>query len=127
MQLGNGCAGSQADGGDGRQILIAESLAVATGCVSNKATKQDSLRGGGMLDAAVNNPQVLAAVVAGGVSVVVSLLSNIYSPIAQRRLERTKGEIQKEIESVRTELATITSEKNARRAYEYETRKRLYE
>ncbi|TBE02328.1 hypothetical protein [Rhizobium ruizarguesonis] len=80
-----------------------------------------------MFDAVVNSPQVLAAVVAGGVSVVVTVLTNVYGPIAQRRLERAKGEIQKEIESVRTELATITSEKNARQAYEYETRKRLYE
>jgi hypothetical protein len=68
------------------------------------------------MDSAWTQPQVLAAFITGLVSLMVALWTYFSSKSNQRDLEILKGE-----------LAREKSENDARRAYEFEARKRLYQ
>jgi hypothetical protein len=70
--------------------------------------------------------KLLAALVGGGASLVVALLGQIFNPVSQRRLEKQKAELQKEIEQVKGGIVDRSSAQAARREYEYDARKRLY-
>ena len=61
------------------------------------------------------SPEVGAAIVAGAVSLLVSLVTLIWDPINQRRVEK-----------LRSQFEDWVREKDARRDYVYEARKRLY-
>ena len=91
---------------------------------------------------------VVVGLIAGAVSLIVALLGQIFNPIAQRKLENQKSELQgqiegqkaalqaiienqkaelqKQIEDAKAESADRNSAKAARRDYEYEALKRLY-
>lgn len=92
--------------------------------------------------------KLVAALVGGFTSLVVALLGQIFNPLAQKRLERYKSnmqaqmELQKadfqkqleleksraqtELEALKADLADRGNARSARRDYEYEARKRLY-
>src|ERR1039458_6900256 len=80
---------------------------------------------------------VVVGLIAGAVSLIVALLGQIFNPIAQRKLENQKSELQGQIEGQKAALQAIienqkaesadrNSAKAARRDYEYEALKRLY-
>ena len=75
--------------------------------------------------------KLLVALIAGGVSLVVSLLGHWLGPRGQKAVERMKAELQedlqRQLEDVRAALADRNSAAAARRDYEYEARKRLYQ
>jgi hypothetical protein len=84
------------------------------------------------------NPVVAAAVVAGATSVIVTLVTQWLQPWQQQRLERMKAELQKtgddqrfllqqRIEELKSQLDERRSADAARRDYEYDARKRLYD
>lgn len=84
------------------------------------------------------NVPVAAALITAAVSALISLVTLVFNPFFAGRLERTKadlvrqiesskGDIQKDIETHRAALADDNSFAAAKRAYEYEARKRLYE
>ena len=70
--------------------------------------------------------KIVGALIAAVTSLAVAILGQIFNPISQRRLEKQKAELQTQIEEVKAKLADQTSAEAARRAYEYEARKRLY-
>jgi len=70
--------------------------------------------------------EIVVALIAGGVSLTVAILGQIFNPISQRRLEKQKAELQTQIEEVKARWLDKTSAEAARRSYEYEARKRLY-
>jgi hypothetical protein len=72
------------------------------------------------------NPAVVAALIAGVTSIVVSLLAQFFNLFSGARLERLRAEMLQKIESTRAELSDLNSSRNARRDYEYDARKRLY-
>lgn len=81
--------------------------------------------------------KLLAALIGGGVSLVVSVLGLVFNPIAQRRLQAHKAEIDGKLAAAKLghdrELADLkalldegAAERKAQRDYEYEARKKLY-
>jgi len=74
----------------------------------------------------VMDDKLVAALVGGGASLAVALLGQIFNPVSQRRLEKQKAELQKEIEEVKGSIVERSSAQAARREYEYDARKRLY-
>jgi hypothetical protein len=71
----------------------------------------------------LSNPAVIAALIAAAVT----LFGLWLNPFAARRLEREKAELQKSLERAKAELRDASAARDARRDYEYEARKRLYE
>jgi hypothetical protein len=70
--------------------------------------------------------KLVSALIAAGASLAVSVLGQIFNPVAQHRLEKQKASLQRDIEEMKAALTDRTSAKSARRDYEYEARKRLY-
>ncbi|TPN00433.1 hypothetical protein FKO01_50590 [Mesorhizobium sp. B2-3-3] len=70
---------------------------------------------------------VAAALIAASTSAVVTLLVQLIGFGANRRLEKLKSELVEQIESTKAELSDLNASRNARRDYEYDARKRLYE
>jgi hypothetical protein len=70
---------------------------------------------------------VAAALIAASTSAVVTLLVQLVGFGANRRLEKLKSELVEQIESTKAELSDLNASRNARRDYEYDARKRLYE
>jgi len=70
---------------------------------------------------------VLVALIASVSSVVVAVLGALLARGAQRRLQRTQAEHATTLAGLQAVLAERSAERNARRDYEYEARKRLYE
>lgn len=86
----------------------------------------------------VSNPPVGAAVIAGVTSLVVALLTQWLQPWRQRQLEQVRAALQntgdeqrhllqQRIEELKSQLDERRSAASARRDYEYEARKRLYD
>ena len=73
------------------------------------------------------SPAIIAALIAGGVSVVVTLLTQFFNVFSGPRIERLRSELTAQIESTRAELTDINASRSARRDYEYDARKRLYD
>jgi hypothetical protein len=73
------------------------------------------------------NPTVIAAIVSASVSIVVALLGQIFTPLANMKLERHKAELQSQLKEIEAAIQEKIGQKSARRDYEYEARKRLYE
>jgi hypothetical protein len=74
--------------------------------------------------------QVVLALLAAATSLVVAWVSYVGQRRTSREqagLGRQNAALQRELELLRSELADRTAERNARRDYEYEARKHLYE
>jgi hypothetical protein len=69
---------------------------------------------------------VIAAVVGGSISLAVAVIGQIFTPLANIRLEHQKAEFQSQLEAIKASLQDEGGQKSARRDYEYEARKRLY-
>jgi hypothetical protein len=69
---------------------------------------------------------VLAAIVTSSASIVVAVTSASLAYVSQRRNQREKARQDAELETLKNELANLNAERNARRSYEYDARKRLY-
>lgn len=69
-----------------------------------------------------NDLAVVAALITAAVAVCVAVLNQWSSSRSQRRL----GEVQRDLETLRSDLAERASASSARRSYEYEALKRLY-
>lgn len=80
---------------------------------------------------------IIVALIAGGVSLAVTLLGILFNPIAQRRLQQQRAEIDAalsaakksydaEITQLKARLDDGLAERKAQRDYEYEARKKLY-
>ncbi|MCK1384396.1 hypothetical protein [Bradyrhizobium sp. 21] len=72
------------------------------------------------------SPAIVAALIAGVTSLVVTLLTQFFNLFSGPRIERLRSELTGQIESTRAELTDINSSRSARRDYEYDARKRLY-
>jgi hypothetical protein len=90
------------------------------------------------LQGILSTPPATAAVIAALIAALASLLVAIWNSFAVRRLERDKArlqealearklEFQESLETTKSELMDSLSARNARRDYEYDARKRLYE
>jgi hypothetical protein len=80
-----------------------------------------------------SNTTIVVAIIAAIASVVAALVSALISwttarssRIAAERLEEQKGRLSKELASETAHLAQVSAERDARRDYEYDARKRLY-
>lgn len=67
-----------------------------------------------------------ASIVSVVVSSVVAIIVALFNPIFAKRLERMKSDLDVGLERVKAELVKDQTENDARTAYEYEARKRLY-
>jgi len=81
-----------------------------------------------------SDTKIVVATIAAGASVAAALLSAFISwitarssRIAAKQLEEQKARLSKELAAENANLAQIAAERNARRDYEYDARKRLYE
>jgi hypothetical protein len=72
------------------------------------------------------NATVAAAIVAGLVSLAVAVIGQIFTPLANIKLERQKAELQSQLETIKASIQEQTGQRSARRDYEYDARKRLY-
>lgn len=79
-------------------------------------------------------PQVLAAIVTGVVSLVLAIWAFLIGIVNQKKMIRNQEEIEimktdltKDVERLKSELAEAKSKNDARRAYEFDARKRLYQ
>src|SRR5262245_28465519 len=68
-----------------------------------------------------------ATLVAAGVSAVVASVVPVITPFFQRPLERLRSKLLGDVEQLRARLADEQAVRNARRSYEVDARKRLYE
>lgn len=73
------------------------------------------------------DPRVLAAIISALVSAVVAIILAVINPLTQRRIERAKNDFQEELEKTKAALAKEASYSDARTAYEFDARKRLYD
>ncbi len=71
--------------------------------------------------------QVIAALIAGLFSLIIAVWNYFAGRKSQREIEKTKYEFTREVEMLKTDLAERKSENDARRSYEFDARKRLYE
>jgi hypothetical protein len=72
------------------------------------------------------SPAVVAALIAGVTSLMVTLFTQFFNLFSGPRIERLRSDLTAQIESTRAELTDINSSRSARRDYEYDARKRLY-
>lgn len=72
------------------------------------------------------NPTVVAALIAGLTSLIVTFVAQFFNLFSGPRIERLRSELMGQIESTRAELSDLNSSRSARRDYEYDARKRLY-
>jgi hypothetical protein len=72
-------------------------------------------------------PAVITALIASLTSVVVAIATAVLSRNAQRKAQQAKAEDDKKLEQLRNALGEAASERDARRDYEYEARKHLYQ
>ena len=70
---------------------------------------------------------VQSALVSAVVGAAVAIVVAIFNPVSQRRLNRQQAEFDRELEKLRSRLAGQETEADARIAYEFDARKRLYE
>lgn len=92
--------------------------------------------------------KLIAALVGGGASIAIAIVGQIFNPLAAKRLERQKSDLQRQLEqqraefqahlelqqshsqrrleALKAELTERNSAQAARRDYEYDARKRLY-
>ena len=70
--------------------------------------------------------KLLAALIGGGVSLVVAGLGWFFNPIAQRQVETLKAGQAEALAAIKAQLDEGAAERKAQRDYEYEARKRLY-
>ena len=75
--------------------------------------------------ASLEQPQ--SAIIAAVISAIVSLTVLLLTPLLQRSLERLKGGVLRDVERTKAELENKASVENARRTYEFDARKRLYD
>lgn len=101
-----------------------------------------------MIDFDDVDTKMAVGLLAGATSLLVAILTQIFSPISQRRIEKYKAGLQRDLEKhsaaiqnelerhkseqsavlekIKSDLANQNSESAARRDYQYEARKRLY-
>jgi hypothetical protein len=73
------------------------------------------------------SPIIVAAVIAGLTSLIVTFFTQFFNLFSGARIERLRSELTAQIESTRAELSDLNSSRSARRDYEYDARKRLYD
>ena len=72
------------------------------------------------------NAAVAAAIVAGLVSLAVAVIGQVFTPLANLKLERQKAELEGQLEAIKASIQEQVGQRSARLDYEYEARKRLY-
>ncbi len=70
--------------------------------------------------------KLMAALIGGGISLVVTAAGLIFNPITQRQLQAFKQRQDAELSALKSRLDDALAERKAQRDYEYEARKRLY-
>jgi len=105
-----------------RLIII---VVIALWCTESFA--QGPGPGGDSTTSSMQDPKVAAAIVAAITACVVALVGALVSAISAIWSYYTTRKNQHDLESMRSQLAEERAERDARRDYEYEARKRLYE
>ncbi len=70
--------------------------------------------------------KLMAALIGGGISLVVTAAGLIFNPITQRQLQAFKQRQDAELSALKSRLDDALAERKAQRDYEYEARKKLY-